>query len=70
MRIHPEIYIVEEAKGFAWIRRQQRTVKGRSRAILPGALAHIETSGKGEPYAEVENHLRETPPCAGSGASQ
>ncbi len=47
MRLHPEIYIVEEAEGFAWIRRQQRTVKGRSRAILPGALAHVETSGKG-----------------------
>ncbi len=37
MRIHPKIYyIVEEAEGFVWIRRQQRTVKGRSRAVLPG----------------------------------
>jgi len=47
MRKHPEIYIVEEAEGFAWIRRQQRMVQCRHHAVLPGALAHIETSGKG-----------------------
>jgi len=46
MRIHPEIYNVEGAEGFAWTRRPHRMVQSRSRMILPGAWAHVETSGK------------------------
>jgi hypothetical protein len=47
MRIHPEIYNVEEAEGSAWIRRPHRMVQRRHHAVLPGAWAHVETSGKG-----------------------
>jgi hypothetical protein len=59
MRLHPEIYNVEGAEGFAWTRRPHRMVLSRSHTILPGAWAHVETSGKGaEQERPVRNLLR------------
>lgn len=59
MRKHPEIYNVEEAEGSAWTRRQYRMVKRRHHVVFPGALAHIETSGKGtEQERPARNLLR------------
>ena len=47
MWLNPEIYIIEGAESFAWVRRQHRAVKRLSRVDLPGAWARIETPGLG-----------------------
>jgi len=57
MRIHPEIYIVEGAEGFAWTRRPHRMVESRHHEILPGALAHVETSRKGTEQERPDRNL-------------
>ena len=46
MRFNPEMYIVEDADGFARARRQHRTLIGLEREGLPGARAHVEYPGK------------------------
>ncbi len=46
MRIHPEIYIVEEAEGHAWIRRLHRMVQSRHHAVLPGHWLISRLQGK------------------------
>lgn len=46
MRVNPEIYIVEDADGFARVSRQHRPLKSLKRPGLPGAWAHVEYPGK------------------------
>ena len=46
VRVNPEINITEGAEGFIRVRRQYPVQKIPKQGSLPGAQAHIETSGR------------------------
>jgi len=61
VRVNPEIYNAEGADGFIRVRRQYPVQEMPKHGDLPGAMAHLETSGRlTEQERPISNHCMVT----------